>query len=109
MSKMTAKEFDRYYWSKNNPISTPLWKCMQAYADYRLKEYKALQQKESNWISVEDRLPEEEGYYLISNIGGIAVDHFYTYETPSTFGLSDSEITHWQPLPDPPPEKKEEK
>ncbi len=31
---LTAKEFDREFWQDNDPITTPLWKCMQAYSDY---------------------------------------------------------------------------
>ena len=31
---MTPREFDIKYWQNNNPITTPIWKCSQAYAEY---------------------------------------------------------------------------
>jgi hypothetical protein len=34
----TAKEFDKDFWNENNPLSTPLWKCAEAYAKYYHKE-----------------------------------------------------------------------
>jgi hypothetical protein len=57
-----------------------------------------------NWISVKERLPEEEGEYLV----------FYKYKENedrvdialfSRFGWHKAyEITHWTPLPEPPKE-----
>jgi len=37
---MTAKEFDKKFWNNNNPITTPLWKCMEAYYQYKIKQVK---------------------------------------------------------------------
>ena len=56
------------------------------------------------WISVEDRLPEETGPYLV-----------YRKENPypttriwvAEYWDSKTTITHWMPLPDPPKETKE--
>ena len=28
---MKAKEFDIKFWQENNPLTTPLWKCAEAY------------------------------------------------------------------------------
>ena len=36
MATMTAKQFAIKYWQKNNPITTPMWKCMDAYHEYKL-------------------------------------------------------------------------
>jgi hypothetical protein len=53
------------------------------------------------WISVEDRLPEEGDVVLtFSKNGGRAVRKFDNGQ----FGYYD-DITHWMPLPDPPNEK----
>ena len=61
------------------------------------------------WISVEDRLPEEKGRYLTANkrfgdkivvfdlwFGG---GFWYVEEEDDVF---DFEVTHWMPLPEPP-------
>lgn len=63
------------------------------------------------WISVEDRLPEKDGMYLIfspytNKEGGIVYcNRFLTKGNPifppNSFE-SISKITHWQPLPQPP-------
>lgn len=37
---MTAKEFDIQFWRENDPMTTPLWKCSEAYAIYYHSEMK---------------------------------------------------------------------
>lgn len=68
--------------------------------------------KNNNWISVKERLPEKYGDYLITDGSDIIVD-FYSNRS---FGISPDgdgdpgtpgyfmNITHWQPLPEPPGE-----
>ena len=62
----------------------------------------------SDWISVEDRLPDSEGYYLVYSpayYGVRGMDYireahgfvWYTDENSPTSGN-----THWMPLPEPP-------
>ena len=54
----------------------------------------------SEWISVEDELPDEQEQVLgFSNTGAVEI-----YETlwREDFGIW--QITHWQPLPKPPAE-----
>jgi hypothetical protein len=64
----------------------------------------------NKWISMEDRLPEENGRYLCyvkeQNDLGIS---YYQWNCAYTEGVgfikpnhNTIEITHWQPLPTPP-------
>ena len=65
------------------------------------------------WISVEDRLPEENGRYLVNvNISHLAFENLYTvaimaYGKSHGFYLYNDveKVTHWMPLPEPPTEK----
>ena len=84
------------------PISCPVYNAENLYAaGYR---------KQSEWISVEERLPEENGRYLVcvnvshlafTNLTIIAVMEygkkhgFYLYS-------EDEPVTHWMPLPEAP-------
>jgi len=60
----------------------------------------------SEWISVEDRLPEEWGRYLTTNGKAITIHEYNReigfYHLSSCFGLS-----HWMRLPEPPTTKQE--
>lgn len=56
------------------------------------------------WISVEDRLPEKDGSYLVYLSKGKAVctAHFWTKDLSWSGRRLNPYITHWQPLPAPP-------
>ena len=64
--------------------------------------YAAGYRKQSEWISVEERLPEREGKYLVFTIKGeIKIEPYCTvainYEPQFNYW-----VTHWMPLPEPP-------
>lgn len=52
----------------------------------------------TRWIPVEERLPETFGCFLTLAEDWVEQDYF----TPEGHWLSGSNITHWQPLPQPP-------
>lgn len=66
----------------------------------------------AEWISVEDRMPEKDGYYLVViDDTGISIEEFskeklawlgFDWENAEVFELIG--ITHWMPLPEPPEE-----
>ena len=59
-----------------------------------------------DWISVEDeRKPGHLDCVLILNsLGGVCVDQYAYFgeDLPQCNGFTESEVTHWQPLPNPP-------
>ena len=59
--------------------------------------------KQSEWISVEERLPKEDGKYIVHNKPGMVFQAKY-YSHPKTWGMVDKgvNITHWMPMPEPP-------
>ena len=60
-------------------------------------------QSEGGWISVEERLPEREGYYLTSTIKGvIRIGAFFGYYASGDRPQFKYDVTHWMPLPEPP-------
>lgn len=72
--------------------------------------------KKSVWISVDERLPEESGYFLVyisRESEGFRVQAYYyceddTWENGDTMASSEYYgVTHWMPLPEPPETKGE--
>lgn len=59
---------------------------------------------DSMWISVEDRLPETIGDYIVFGDGMIAWSFFNSSKKWVASGHNHfyEGITHWQPLPQPP-------
>ena len=55
--------------------------------------------KQVEWISVEDRLPKQNGMYLVfTDFGDIATIRSFSIE----LGFLDVHVTHWMPLPNQP-------
>ena len=70
------------------------------------------------WISVEDRLPKDDGEYLVHlDSGDIFVDEYntdwlfgsdnYNESMQAALGVPEICVTHWMPLPEPPQDDKE--
>ena len=66
-------------------------------------------ERESGWISVEDRLPEQIGYCLVYycedwNYNRINKIAWAFFNSQDEFCLTNSKVepTHWMPLPNPP-------
>lgn len=62
---------------------------------------------QSEWISVEERLPKINTYVLaVTYRGLVIIDRVCDYGRGKEWvsGHSDNPITHWQPLPEPPEE-----
>lgn len=67
---------------------------------------------DKEWINVEDRLPERAGYYLVvlnGNHTSYALFNSKMKHHPAMWTSRQqdrtSEVTHWQPLPEPPKEE----
>ena len=63
--------------------------------------------EQSSWISVGDRLPETEGYVIVAWANGYVELSRFTRDKYSHGGswhpdFIPDDITHWQPLPQPP-------
>lgn len=63
--------------------------------------------EQTGWISVEDRLPETEGYVIVAWANGYVELSRCTRDKYSHGGswhpdFIPDDITHWQPLPKPP-------
>lgn len=63
-------------------------------------EKRTINDRPYEWISVEDRLPEKDGYYLVANDDDRA--HFTTFAAGNFISCG---VTHWMPLPEPPKPK----
>lgn len=58
--------------------------------------------KQSEWISVEDRMPEREGTYLVCTYKRAIKFDFYGHYGVRDKPQFDYDVTHWMPLPQPP-------
>ena len=54
------------------------------------------------WVSVDDRLPEENTAVIVATDNGIVFQCLYAYDGWDLWDGNEVNITHWQPLPHPP-------
>lgn len=59
--------------------------------------------RQSEWISVEERLPERTGKYLVFTYNGrLYIGDFIDHYCDGNPQFDDYKVTHWMPLPEPP-------
>ena len=58
----------------------------------------------NQWISIKDRLPDEDGWYLVYKHNRVRVAEWCKdcWYNESDLPIDDCAITHWQLLPEPP-------
>ena len=68
-----------------------------------LKSYIAELEAERRWIPVSERLPEKDGYYLVSDDHGDVLScEFLTERRVEPIWDDDDGVLYWMPLPEPP-------
>ena len=76
--------------------------------DYRWlasEAYNAGYRKQNEWISVEERLPEDSMTVITCNMSGeVDADYYGAW----SLGFTDKTVTHWMPLPEAPKKGSEE-
>ena len=65
--------------------------------------YNAGYRKQSDWISVDERLPERNGRYLVHC--DLKIDNLVCILCYNKVDGFDETVTHWMPLPEVPPKK----
>lgn len=72
----------------------------EAVADYLLDSGVTIQE----WISVDDELPKEQGYYRVYHKNSKSIsDRFYYKDCQDLFvNVMDDQITYWKPIEQPP-------
>lgn len=58
--------------------------------------------RKQEWISVEERLPDRQGYFLITDEAGGVMVALWMKQLGWISNFSANKITHWMPLPEPP-------
>ncbi len=62
--------------------------------------------KQMSWISVDERLPGDDGNYLVTD--GTAWSELVFFDTDRGWNEFDPIVTHWMPIPPLPQEKPDE-
>lgn len=90
------------------PIKKAVFKLIAEHK--KLQAENAELKKQSQWISIDDKLPENDDYVLITDSAGFTVVGYFwpfdssTYRNKGAWYYGDHEqfVTHWMPLPTPP-------
>ena len=89
----------------DNPLQYTTDEIVERIADHLIANGVTVQE----WISVEDRLPEDSGYYLVvyrdkyNGSISIALDNYVKCGAGEWWASEFTHnITHWMPLPEPP-------
>ena len=94
-------EFDEFGFVPGIPVPDP-----EALAiAWRENITKAIEElsKQSEWISVDDRMPNREGTYLVYTWKGhILMCNCFDYFLNGKLRFDNYTVTHWMPLPEPP-------
>ena len=78
-------------------IIQPGQKTLGDIADYLISNGVTVQE----WISVDDRLPEENTTVIAATDKGIVFQCLYAYDGWDLWDGNEINITHWQPMPEP--------
>lgn len=80
--------------------------CTPKLAADALAYIQQLEAQVPQWISVEERLPEMEGKYIVCTAkGSVYCAKFSTRHGPCFHADMYTHITHWMPMPEPPKEE----
>lgn len=88
--------YSKLAWKIWNAVKLPMTQCETIDRIVREEGYR----KQSEWISVEDRLPDSDGKYLVYTGKGLI--HTMYYYATNAFGFEHWDVTHWMPLPEAP-------
>lgn len=92
-------DFDDYVTDCHEKDESPVIDVEDFVADAIIK---AGYVKQGEWISVEDRLPERPGKYLVYTVKGATKLGDYCSYLVDDKPQFDWYVTHWMPLPEPP-------
>ena len=95
----------------DNVRNKPAHECIQSMTKDALALIERLEAAQPKWISVKERLPEEDGEYLVLKVHNYRKDDGYMAQEVALFLRTRDpewvvgnlcEVTHWMPLPQPP-------
>ena len=89
-----------------SPVCALFGDCVSVYSNLQMsEENQSISNKSSNeWISVEERLPENSANVLVCHENGYVTTNAWLIGC-WWFKNERNPITHWMPLPEPPKEK----
>lgn len=99
-------ERDKAWASENYDLIREENKRLEAHILCKIDVIKLLEAQVPKWISVEERLPEKSGRYLVcTSKSSVYYTKFTRHEQGGRFHTDiNTHITHWMPMPEPPKE-----